>query len=144
MSENIYEGLFILDTAKYNRDPEVVSNQIAETIESMGGKVRVSRLWEERKLVYPIKGQTRGIYWLTYFLLETDKVKDLHRQFRINGNILRFLVLRIDPRLEEALVEHAIAGPVHKEEAAGLAESEEHDFVPSYDAEDEDNSESNE
>ena len=50
MSENIYECLFILDTVKYNRDPEAVSNQIVETIESLGGKVRVNRLWEERKL----------------------------------------------------------------------------------------------
>ncbi len=121
MSENIYEGLFILDTAKYNRDPEVVSNQIAETIESMGGKVRVSRLWEERKLAYEIKHQTRGIYWLAYFRLDTDKAKDLNRQFQINGNVLRFLILRIDPRLEEALVEHALAGPVHKEETASAA-----------------------
>ena len=117
LSENIYEALFILDTAKYNRDPEAVSNQITEVIESLGGEVRVSRLWEERKLAYQIKGQTRGIYWLTYFHLNTEKYKDLNRLFQINGNILRFLILRIDPRLEEALVEHALAGPVRKEDA---------------------------
>ena len=121
LSENIYEALFILDTAKYNRDPEAVSNQITEVIESLGGEVRVSRLWEERKLAYQIKGQTRGIYWLTYFHLNTEKYKDLNRLFQINGNILRFLILRIDPRLEEALVEHALAGPVRKEDAAEAA-----------------------
>lgn len=127
LSENIYEGLFILDTAKYNRDPEAVSNQIAEAIESLGGKVRVSRLWEERKLAYVIKGQTRGIYWLTYFRLNTDKYKDLNRLFQINGNILRFLILRIDPRLEEALVEHALAGPVRKEDAGEAADDDSDD-----------------
>ena len=117
MTEHIYEGLFILDTEKYSRDPEGVSNQIAETVEAMGGKVSVSRLWEERRLAYPIKGQKRGTYWLAYFRLDTDKVKDLNRQFQINGNILRFLLLAVDPRLEEMLVEHAKAGPIHRDES---------------------------
>lgn len=118
LTEHIYEGLFILDTEKYNRDPEGVSNQIAETIESMGGEVKVTRLWEERRLAYPIKGQKRGTYWLTYFHVATDKVKDLNRQFQINGNILRFLLIAIDPRLEDVLVEHAKNGPIHREENA--------------------------
>ena len=128
--ENIYECLCILDTAKYNRDPETVSNQISETIESMGGQVRVSRLWEERKLAYEIKKQSRGIYWLTYFRIAPEKVKGLNRQFQINGNILRFLILRIDPRLEQVLVDHALAGPARKDEGAEEAESFED--APSY------------
>lgn len=139
MTEHIYEGLFILDTEKYSRDPEGVSNQIAETIEAMGGSVSVTRLWEERRLAYPIKGQKRGTYWLTYFRLDTDKVKDLNRQFQINGNVLRFLILAVDPRLEEMLVEHAKAGPIHREEseAAGLAAADDIDDDDDGDADEE-------
>ena len=150
MSENIYECLCILDTAKYNRDPEKVSNQITSTIESMGGKVRVSRLWEERKLAYPIKKQTRGIYWLTYFRIDPEKIKGLNRQFQINGDILRFLILRIDPRLEEALVEHALAGPNRKEETPAAEETETFEGAPEYGMDDDhetsdsDNNEENE
>ena len=115
MTEHIYEGLFILDSDQYNRNPEEISGQIAKAVESFGGTVRVSRLWEERKLAYPINGHKRGTYWLAYFRLDTEKLKELNRQFQLNNSIVRFLLVSIDPRLEEALVEHALAGPAKRE-----------------------------
>lgn len=128
LTEHVYEGLFILDSDKYARNPEEVSSQVTQTIESFGGVVRVSRLWEERRLAYPIDGHKRGTYWLAYFRLDTDKMKDLNRQFQINGSIIRFLIQTIDERLEETLVEHALAGPIRRE-----AETEEEVAVPSFD-----------
>lgn len=114
--ENVYEGLFILNSDVYARNPEEVSGLIAKTIESLGGVVRVSRLWDERKLAYPIKNHRRGAYWLSYFRIATDKVADLNRQFQLNGNIIRFQIINLDPRLEETLVQHALAGPAKVEE----------------------------
>ena len=94
-SEHVYEGLFILNSEAYARNPEDISGQIAKTIEAMGGTVRVSRLWEERKLAYPIKNHRRGTYWLAYFRLDTDKVADLNRQFQLNNNIIHFTITDI-------------------------------------------------
>lgn len=141
--ENIYEGLFILDSERYARNPEEVSAQIAKTIESFGGKVQVSRLWEERKLAYPIKNHRRGTYWLTYFRLLSDKVVELNRQFQLNSNILRFLLIRIDPALEETLIQHALAGPMKREDVIAKApvisyddlEAEDVDLVDSLEEE---------
>ena len=45
------------------------SAQIPSTVEQFGGKMLASRLWEERRLAYPIKGHRKGTYWLTYFQL---------------------------------------------------------------------------
>ena len=123
-SEHVYEGLFILNSEAYARNPEDISGQIAKTIEAMGGTVRVSRLWEERKLAYPIKNHRRGTYWLAYFRLDTDKVADLNRQFQLNGNIIRFLLTTIDPRLEDALVDNALNGPAKAEEANDVEASQ--------------------
>ncbi|MGL6193640.1 MAG: 30S ribosomal protein S6 [Thermoguttaceae bacterium] len=109
---NVYEGLFILDSDLYARNPEDVSGQIDKFIAQCDGEVLVSRLWEERKLAYPIKGHKRGTYWLTYFRLDAAKVKEINRQFQISDGIIRFLFLKVDPRLVETLVEHAKAGPV--------------------------------
>jgi len=61
--------MFILDSNRFGRDPDGVSGQISELIEKLGGEILVSRLWEERRLAYPIKGQRKGTYWLTYFRL---------------------------------------------------------------------------
>ena len=71
--ENFYEGLFILNSESYSRNSGEVSGAIAETIEAVGGNVRVSRLWEERRLAYPIKNHRRGVYWLTYFRLQPTR-----------------------------------------------------------------------
>ncbi len=112
MTENVYEGLFILDSEMYTRNPDEVSGQIDKYIAQYEGEVLVSRFWEERRLAYPIKGHRRGTYWLTYFKLDAAKVKELNRQCLISDGIVRFLFLKIEPRLVETMVEHAKAGPV--------------------------------
>ena len=112
MTTNVYEGLFILDSDLYARNPDEVAGQIDRFINDYEGEVLVSRLWEERKLAYPIKGHKRGTYWLAYFKLDASKVKDLNRQYQISDSVIRFLFVKVDPRLVETLVEHAKAGPI--------------------------------
>jgi small subunit ribosomal protein S6 len=110
MAKNVYEGLFIFDPDAFNKAPDEVSNQITTIVEQVEGEVLLSRIWEERKLAYPISGHRRGTYWLVYFAADSLKLKELSRQFQLNNNILRFLLVKIDPRLVDILVEHARAG----------------------------------
>ena len=107
MAENVYEGMFILDANRYGRDSEAVSGRISEIIQGAGGEMLVSRLWEERRLAYPIKGHRRGAYWLTYFRLESGRLAEIERQCQLNQTILRRLFLKVDPRIVDALVSHA-------------------------------------
>jgi small subunit ribosomal protein S6 len=111
---NVYEGLFILDSNRYSRDQAGVANQISEMITQAGGEVLASRLWEERRLAYPIEGHRKGTYWLTYFRMPTDQMPTVNRQCQLNENIVRSLFVRVDPRIVETLVSHALAtgGPV--------------------------------
>jgi small subunit ribosomal protein S6 len=113
MADNVYEGLFIFDSDLYAKGPDEISGQVASIIEQIGGEVLLSRLWDERKLAYPIKGHRRGTYWLSYFKIDPLKVKDLTRQFQLSDSIIRFLILFVDPRLVDTLVEHARAGHLH-------------------------------
>jgi len=109
LAENVYEGMLILDPNRYGRDPAGVSGQIPEMIEKLGGELLVSRLWEERRLAYSIKGHRKGTYWLTYFRLKGDQLAELRRQCRLNDSILRMLFVKVDPRIVDALVAHAQA-----------------------------------
>ena len=111
MAANVYEGMFILDSNHYGRDPEAVSKQVPALIEALGGEVLVSRLWEERRLAYPIKGHRKGTYWLTYFRLDSNRLTDLNRQCQITEDIIRFLFLVVEPRIVDALVSHALSAP---------------------------------
>lgn len=107
MAVNTYDGMFILDTNRYGRDPEAVSGQITEMIDGAGGEILVSRLWEERRLAYSIKGHRKGTYWLTYFRLDGEKMGDLQRQCDLSESIVRALFLKVDPRIVDTLVAHA-------------------------------------
>jgi small subunit ribosomal protein S6 len=107
LAENAYEGLFIFDSNRYARDPAGVSGQIATLIGKHHGKILASRLWEERRLAYPINGQRKGTYWLTYFHLDSLELDALRGDLRINDGILRELILKVDPRIIDALVTHA-------------------------------------
>jgi len=116
LGRNVYEGLFILDSVRYSREPDVLSQQIQQMIESAGGEVLVSRLWEERRLAYPIKGHRKGAYWLTYFRLDASQLKEVHRASQLNEAIVRFMFVKIDPRLVDTLVQHALGGPPPRSE----------------------------
>ncbi len=111
MPVNVYEGMFILDSNRFARDPEGVSGQIPKIIREAGGEVLVSRLWEERRLAYPIKGHRKGTYWLTYFRLEGTALAGVRQRFQLSETILRTLFVKVDPRIVDTLVQHALAGP---------------------------------
>jgi small subunit ribosomal protein S6 len=110
LAVNVYEGLFIFDSNKYSKDPTTVSGHIATLVQQHGGKILASRLWEERRLAYPINGQRKGTYWLSYFNLDSLQLAELNRQLALDENIMRSLVLKIDARIAETLVSHALSG----------------------------------
>ncbi len=110
MQTKVYEGLFLFDSNRYGRDPAGVPAAIDETIKNAGGEMLASRLWSEQKLAYPINGHRKGTYWLTYFRLQTDKLSGINREFQLNDSVLRNLVLSVDERLVEPLVQHAVQG----------------------------------
>jgi len=102
--------MLILDSTRYARDPEGIANQIHTFVQEAGGEVLVSRLWEERRLAYPIKGHRKGTYWLIYFRVEGPKIDEIRHRCHINEAILRELFLKVDPRIVDALVAHARSG----------------------------------
>lgn len=125
MARNVYECLFILDSNRYARDPGGVSAMIPQMIEELDGKVLANRLWNEQKLAYPIDGHQKGTYWLTYFEFESTRLTELNRACQLNESILRQLVLKIDPRLVEAMVAHARGETLQREETDQAGEAAE-------------------
>ncbi|MBC8352164.1 MAG: 30S ribosomal protein S6 [Planctomycetes bacterium] len=125
MAQNVYECLFILDANRYARDPNGVSGAIPAMVEKLEGELLANRLWNEQRLAYPINGQRKGTYWLTYFQLESDRLAEFNRACQLNDNILRNLTLKVDPRLVDALVSHAkgeaTAAPAETTEASSEA-----------------------
>jgi small subunit ribosomal protein S6 len=121
----VYEGLFIFDSNRFARDRDALAREVEGYVEAAGGELLVSRLWEERRLAYAIKGQRKGAYWLMYFRLPTLQLTGLTRQCEINDSILRQLFVRLPDSLVEPILAHAkgeISAPapeVEEPEAVG-------------------------
>lgn len=124
MAVHTYECMFIFDPNRFARDAAVLGTNVNEMIEKRGGEVLASRLWEERKLAYPIEGHKRGVYWLTYFKIEGEELTGLQRDCQLNDSILRQLVLKIDPRIAEHLVRLAQGETLEDEPEETVATAE--------------------
>ena len=96
--------MFIFNANAFGRNPAGASNGIDEIVKSVGGELMASRMWNEQKLAYPIRGQRKGVYWLSYVKLDTDALPKFNRACQLNDIMLRHLVISIDPRLVDTLV----------------------------------------
>lgn len=114
MAQVVYECMFILDSNKYARNPGEVAASINDLIQKCGGEVLVNRLWNEQKLAYAIEGHRKGTYWLSYFRMESKNLTTFNRQCQLNDAVVRFLTLKVDHRLVDVLVEHALGGTIKK------------------------------
>ena len=104
MAQNVYECMFIFNANAYARNPAGVAKSVEDLVGSIGGEILASRLWNEQKLAYPIKGNRKGAYWLTYFRADASGMTKFNRGCQLNDSILRHLSIRLDPRLVEPMI----------------------------------------
>src|SRR5713226_3442011 len=110
----VYECMFLLDTNKVAGDVPAAAGQLHAILEKNHVEMLASRPWDERRLAYPVKGHKKGLYYLTYFRTEGKNLVNIERDLTLNETVLRSLVLKIDPKLEETMLtlakdEHALA-----------------------------------
>lgn len=128
MAENVYECMFIFNANAYARNPAGTANSVDELVTSNGGEMLASRLWNEQKLAYPIRGHRKGAYWLAYFRIDSSKMVKFNRACQLTDTILRHLSIKLDPRLVEPMVAVAkgeVPAAVQAEtESAAVAEKQ--------------------
>ena len=108
LAANVYECMHILDSTRYARDPSGVQESVDSTVTKFDGEILVSRLWNEQKLAYLVDGHRKGTYWLSYIRIEGSRLVEMERAFQLNENVLRTLTLRLDERLVQPMVAHAL------------------------------------
>ncbi len=109
MPVSTYEGMFVLDSAKAAANWDEAVQQIHGILAKHNAEVVASRHWDERRLAYPIKGQKKGTYLLTYFKAEGQHIKEIEDDCRLSDLVLRDLILKIHPKLVEHLVAQAMS-----------------------------------
>lgn len=126
MPVNLYECMLMLDTTKVSGDLQSAVQQIHHTLEKHKAEVLASRPWDERRLTYPIRKQKKALFYLLYFRCDSQVLKAMEHDFVLNENVLRHLVLKILPKLEETML--AIARDPHALALQGASEESADEF----------------
>jgi len=92
---NKYEAMFIIKPDLSEDDRKALFAQIQETVVKNSGEVINAAIWaEKRKLVFPLKKQQEGVYYLVNFTVPSEAITKLKYAFKLNELILRVLILR--------------------------------------------------
>jgi small subunit ribosomal protein S6 len=67
---------------------------IKDVVRAAGGEITAEKEWGRRRLAYPIRDHSEGIYEILRFSAEPSKLGELYRHYKLNETILRALVLR--------------------------------------------------
>jgi len=124
LSVNTYEGMFLLDSAKAAAAWDDTVNHVHGILTKHGSEIVASRQWDERRLAYPIEGHKKGTYLLTYFRAEGASLKEIVADCHLSEVILRELILKVHPKLEENLVNQAMTSTPNVDAEDGRGEDD--------------------
>jgi small subunit ribosomal protein S6 len=112
---NTYEGMFLLDSTKAAAAWEDTVKHVHEILTKHSSEIVASRQWDERRLAYPLGSHKKGTYLLTYFKTDGSNLKDIVADCHLSDLILRELILKVHPKLEEHLVNQAMTSTPNAE-----------------------------
>ena len=100
-TKRLYEGLFLVDSAKAAADWDGTIAAIEKIFSRSEAEAVTLKKWDERRLAYEIKGKTRGTYILTYFNCDPLKITAIERDVQLSEEILRVMILKTDKMSQE-------------------------------------------
>ncbi|MDA2926169.1 30S ribosomal protein S6 [Acidobacteria bacterium AH-259-G07] len=98
-----YEVVFVFAPTLSDDEVEQAMENFNKAAEEKGAQIINVDEWGKRRLAYPIKKHTEGIY--TVLTLEepaAEAVNELERRFKVTDSVMRFLSVRIDLDLKRA------------------------------------------
>lgn len=92
-----YEAMAIVKPDLSDADVTKLTERYKGVIEEQGGTVENAAVWEKKKkLAYPINGYKEGSYLMFNFSAEAKVPHELGRQLRINDDVIRHRIFRLD------------------------------------------------
>jgi small subunit ribosomal protein S6 len=90
-----YETIYILRPNTEPDEADKVAQRVGEVIERLEGKLVKVDNWGKRKLAYPIKKFTRGVFVYVRYVGYSDVVAELERNLRMLDPVVRYQTVRI-------------------------------------------------
>ncbi len=92
---NQYEAMFLFDPT-FGASMEQCEGEVRRLMERAEAELLFCKKWDERRLAYRVDGRKRGVYVLTYFKANPEKIGGIERDTKLSEDILRILILRAD------------------------------------------------
>ncbi|HPD60825.1 MAG TPA: 30S ribosomal protein S6 [Thermodesulfobacteriota bacterium] len=95
-----YETLVIAHPDIPDEELQEFIDKIKNVISRTKGEFLKIDKWGKRKLVYKIKGLSKGVFFIVYFLGNQDVLQEIDRLLRFNERILRYQTVKIDKKVD--------------------------------------------
>lgn len=116
--ENLYEGMFLVDSGKFAMDQDSVVGDIMTVLKKAGATVVAHRPWQDGKLAYEINGMKKGLHYIVCFTMPGTGMKTLTRQCQLSETIVRNMVICQPHEVFDATVAAISGNTPAAEEAA--------------------------
>ncbi len=113
-----YETFFIIDPDLTEEALTLTGEKLKSIINANGGAVITYVPWGKKKLAYPIKKRTQGLYILMEYGGGPELVAELERNMRLDERVLKFITVKLEDRFdpEKEEVREVVAPSVFAEE----------------------------
>jgi len=91
---NSYETLYVIKPDLEDEARAALIQKFSAIITDNGGEVESVDEWGKRKLAYAIDYISEGYYVLVNFKANAELPAELERNFRINDNVMRYMVIK--------------------------------------------------
>lgn len=91
-----YELGFIIPSNVPETETQGVIDTVRGWVGQFGGAVTKIDYWGRRRLAYPIADFREGYYVFLYMDYPTEQIPALERNLRLNDQVIRHLVVRLD------------------------------------------------
>ena len=95
-----YELVYILTPQVDADDAEKIAVRLQEVVSKLGGKITKVDQWGRRKLAYPIRKATRGVFVCVRMVGYSELVAEVERNLRNADAVVRFQTVRLDTVVE--------------------------------------------
>jgi len=125
-SKHQYELTYVISgVVKQNQVDDIV-RKVTQFVKDNGGEILEVDEWGNQRLAYEIDKKRSGYYVNMYFRAPGEMIEKLERQLKINDDVLRFLTLRMDAKMQR-----------HYEKQKGKEKRKAHSAVAEEEAENE-------
>ena len=96
-----YETMFIIKPTLVEEEIKAKIDFFKDIIIKNGGVIETCLDMGMRNLAYEIKKNKRGYYFVIYFKAPTNLIAELERNYRINEDVLRFIVIKYENKKKQ-------------------------------------------